>query len=317
MESHFVDALIVGGGPAGLSCALTLARGGRSVVLCDDGHPRNAKARVMNNFPGADGVNPAEFLEKIRKDLEFYPQINLIKSTVVDIFQGGDFFESHLFDGKIIHSKKLVLAEGLVDELPDIPGMEEGWGRSVFQCPYCHAYEQSGEGIGILADPDTLFHVTTLLLGLTEDIIVFTNGKKFLNIKDKEILDFRDIKIVEEKVHSLVMDDDRLIGLELEDGIIIERKALFIKPETRVRSDLGVRLGCKKNERGTYDTDELCRSCVRGVFIAGDESSKEHSVLIACASGSKAGLNLNLELLDEEFHKSIRPYLEEMDVTIL
>ncbi len=314
MADEIVDVLIVGGGPAGLSCALTLARGGRTVALCDDGRPRNKQATVMNNFPGMDGISPSDFLQRIRRDLECYPEIQSYKLSVIDVRRKNKKFETVLNDGKIIISKKLILAEGLVDQLPDIPGIKEGWGRSVFQCPYCHAYEHKGQAMAILADQDTVFHTTTLLFGLSNDIKIFTNGKKFLNLDDKKILDSLNVEIFQEPVEALVMDNDQLKGVRLNDGRIIERNAIFIKPNTKVRSDFGVRLGCKLNENGTYDTDENCKSCVPGVYIAGDVSSKMHSVLLACAEGSKAGLNANLEILEEEFHKAVEPVLPANEV---
>jgi thioredoxin reductase len=301
MTVPFVDALIVGGGPAGLSCALALARGGRHVVICDEGHPRNERAQVMHNFPAMDGINPAEFLERIRENLKSYPEIKTIHNRVVDITKEENSFQSRLENGDIIKSKKVILAEGLKDTLPDIPGVREGWGRSVFQCPYCHAYESKGDGIGILADEKTVFHVAKLLLGLTRDLIVFTNGHPLLDNVDKKIMGENGIIVYEEKIDSLVMEGDKLTGIKLISGKIVPRKALFIKPDSKIPSDLGVRLGCALTDNGTFETNELCKSCVPGVFIAGDASSKTHSVLQACAEGSKAGLNVNFEILEEEF----------------
>lgn len=296
-----VDALIVGGGPAGLSCALTLARSGRYVALCDDGFPRNAKSQVMNNFPGLDGINPADFLEKIRQGLLNYPEIESFNSTVLNVAKIENGFKSLLFDGRVIHSNKLVLAEGLVDSLPDISGMVEGWGKSIFQCTSCHAYEQKDKGIGILANEHTWFHVTKFLLGLTSDLIIFTNGKQFLTQKQKDILDFRNITIVEEPIDSLVMEGSQLTGVRLMSGEVVERKALFIRPESRARSNIGIELGCELDANHYYITDENCRSNISGVYIAGDVSSSIHSVLFACAEGAKAGAFLNMELLEQEF----------------
>ena len=314
MPKESVDALIVGGGPAGLSCALTLARGGRTVVVCDDGNPRNKKAAVMNNFPGLDGISPADFLLRIRRDLEIYPEIQTLKLSVIDLRRKHKRFEAVLSDGRTIISKKLVLAEGLVDQLPDIPGMNEGWGRSVFQCPYCHGYEYKGKAIGILADEDTLLHTTTLLSGLTDDLKIFMNGKHFLTHKDKKILNAHNIEIFHEPVESLIMVGNQLKGVMFNDGLIIEREALFIKPLTKVRSDFGVRLGCKLNDNGTYNIDESCKSRVDGVYIAGDVSTKMHSVLLACAEGSKAGLNVNLEILEEEFRQPSKSSIHFIEV---
>lgn len=303
MTDKLFDAVVIGGGPAGLSCALTLARGGRTIVVCDDGLPRNKSANVMNNFPGLDGISPSDFLQRIRRDLDKYAEVELIKLSVIDVIKENSVYKVILCDGTSLAGKKLVLAEGVVDILPDIPGIKEGWGKSVFQCPYCHAYEHKNDSIGILADPATVFHTSKLLMGITSDIIIFTNGKKFLNFDDKKILDAHNIEIIEDPVEALVMEGERLKGIRLTDGSVIDRQALFIKPETRVRSDFGLRLGCKLGENGTYEIDENCKSCVRGVFIAGDVSSKMHSVLLACAEGSKAGLNLNLELLEDEFEQ--------------
>lgn len=309
MSQKVIDALIVGGGPAGLSCALTLARGGREVIVCDEGHPRNERAQVMHNFPALDGINPSDFLKRIKNDLRKYKEVQIVDSLVVEISREKNIFISRFENGSVIKSKKVVLAEGLKDHLPDIPGLKDGWGRSVFQCPYCHAYEYKGDGIGILADEKTVFHVAKLLFGLTQDLVVFLNGKKFLNEEDKAVLVTKGVVIHEEKVESLVMDGDRLAGIKLTNNQVVPRKVLFIKPESRIRSYLGIRLGCRINEGGTFETDENCKSCVHGVYIAGDSSSKMHSVLLACAEGSKAGANVNLEILEEEFQKQINPVI--------
>ena len=308
MEKLF-DAVVIGGGPAGLSCALTLARGGRQVAVCDDGHPRNASAKVMHNFPALDGINPSDFLKNVRENLEHYEEVTFIPQRALNVEKKGKSFVTILTDNTKIESKKIVLAEGLKDELPAIPGIEEGWGKCVFQCPYCHAYEYKAQSIGILAHEKSLFHTLKLLLGFSNDIAIFTDGKKFITKEDLAIFQIKGIELYEEKVESLVLDNEHLKGVRLESGEIIPRDVLFIRPSSHLKSDIGKKLGCHLTENGTFNTDENCKSCVSGVYIAGDVSSKMHSVLLACAEGSKAGLNLNLELMEEEFNSHIAPVL--------
>ncbi len=308
MEKLF-DVVVIGGGPAGLSCALTLARGGRQVAVCDDGHPRNASAKVMHNFPALDGINPSDFLKNVRENLLKYEEVTFISNKAKDVVKKENIFVTILEDNSKIESKKIVLAEGLKDELPDITGIEEGWGKCVFQCPYCHAYEFKAQSIGILAHEKSLFHTLKLLLGFSNDIAIFTDGKNFITEEDLAIFQTKGIELYEEKVESLVLENEHLKGIRLESGEIIPRDVLFIRPASHLKSDIGKRLGCHLTENGTFNTDENCKSCVSGVYIAGDVSSKMHSVLLACAEGSKAGLNLNLELMEEEFNSHVSPIL--------
>lgn len=309
MMETLYDAVIIGGGPAGLSCALTLARGGRIVAVCDDGHPRNASAKVMHNFPSLDGINPSDFLKNVRANLEKYEEVSFIPLKVLDVEKCDKTFMTTLSDQSKLQSKKIVLAEGLKDELPCIEGIEEGWGKSVFQCPYCHGYEYKGQSIGILAHEKSLFHTLKLLLSFSSDIIIFTDGKKFITHEDLAIFNVKGIQLFEEKVDSLIIEKEKLKGICLSTGEVIPIDVLFLRPQSKLKSDIGQRLGCHLTENGTFNTDESCKSCVSGVYIAGDVSSKMHSVLLACAEGSKAGLNLNLEIMEEEFYTQVAPVL--------
>lgn len=281
------DVAIIGGGPAGLSGALTLARGNRTVLVFDDAQPRNAPAAHMMNFPSRDGTPPDEFRRLIREDLKKYVKVEFRSERVIDIQRNESGF---LLDGKI-QVKKILLAHGVKDVLPEIPGMRELFGKAIFHCPYCHGYEYLNEPMGMIGGKEYADHMSVLLKGLTNDLILFTNGE--------EVGQYPGIKIYTDKIASLIHEGENLKAVKLVTGEIVERSYLFYRPDQKLSSDLGVKLGCELTEMGHYKVTEFGLTTQPGVFAAGDDMTLMQSVLIACASGSKAGAMMNSEILHE------------------
>mgnify|MGYP003574900408 CR=1 FL=1 len=294
-ETQKKDALIIGGGPAGLSCALTLARGGRSVFVVDNNQPRNAPALHMQNFPSRDGTPPAEFKKQILKDLEKYEHVQILNQEVVDLKE----FKLTTSKG-IIEFKKLVLAYGVLDLLPEIPGLKNLWGKSVFHCPYCHGYEYRNTPMALMGNHEYLHHMTPLVYGLSQDIIVFSHGEK-LPDELKEKLLHKKIKFYEEKVVSFHTQGENLQEVELEGGKKISRNYLFMRPMQKPKSPLGEKLGCELTPQNLYVVDDFGRTTVKNVYAAGDIAVLRQSVLNASASGSNVGASVNFDLQSENF----------------
>lgn len=281
------DVAIIGGGPAGLSGALTLARGNRTVLVFDDNQPRNAHASHMMNFPSRDGTPPYEFRHLIKEDLKKYRNVKFITEQVNDIQRN----ENGFIVNSQIQVKKILLAHGVRDILPNIPGMKELFGKAIFHCPYCHGYEHLNEPMGMIGGKEYADHMSVLLKGLTKDLALFTDGA--------EVGVYPNIKIYREKIDSLIYEEEKLKAVKLITGEIVERSCLFYRPEQKLSSDVGIKLNCELTELGHYKVNDFGLTTQSGVFAAGDNMTGMQSVLIACAAGAKAGAMINAEILNE------------------
>lgn len=278
------DIIIIGGGPAGLSAALTAGRGNRSILIFDDNRPRNAPAAHMMNFPAHDGTPPHEFRQLIKNDLKKYPKIEFIEKKVQSVIRVDKGF---LVDD--IFTKKILLAHGITDLLPDIPGIKELWGKSVFHCPYCHGYEYLNREIGIITTnvPPHFFHIVK---GISSDLALFTDGR--------ENQQFPEFKVYANKIETLIYDGDKLKGIKLQNGEVIERRILFVRALPQLTTDIGIKLGCELTELGLYKVDEFGLTSEPGIYAAGDIATPMQSVLKACSMGQMAGAAMNAEILN-------------------
>lgn len=281
------DVAIIGGGPAGLSAALTLARGNRSVLVFDDNQPRNAPAAHMMNFPSRDGTPPNEFRLLIKADLKKYSKVEFIQERVQDIQRNENGF---LLDEKI-QVKKILLAHGVKDIFPEIPGMKELFGKAIFHCPYCHGYEHTDEPMGMIGGKEYADHMSVLLKGLSKDLVLFSNGA--------EVGEYPGIKVYTDKIESFIYEGEKMKAVKLITGEIVKRSYLFYRPDQKLSSDLGVKLGCELTEMGHYKVSDIGLTTQPGVFAAGDNMIPMQSVIIACAAGSKAAAMMNYEILHE------------------
>ena len=300
------EVLIIGGGPAGLSAAMTLGRIGRSVLVCDDNRPRNAPSLHINNFPSRDGIHPVLWRSETRKDLEKYKTVHFHNGEVKSVIQIDKNFEAFLSSGQSIRVKKVILAYGMIDVLPEIEGFRELWGKSVLHCAFCHGYEVRNQKLGIVSNGDMALHVSPLISGLSSDLIIITNGSAQFTEDQKKLFKKNDIKIVEGKIKSLKIVDDELREVVLENDEAIEREALFLTPHfpIQTKSSIGTSLGCEKNEMGFYKVGEHGETTVAGVYAAGD-NVKLSTVLISSASGVAAGTGVVFEILNESFNSKI------------
>jgi thioredoxin reductase len=301
MNTIGYDVVVVGGGAAGLSAALVLGRARRRVAVVDAGAPRNAPAAHMQGFLSRDGMPPTELLAVGRAEVAGYG-VELIGDRVAGIDAG---FIVHLGGGRALSARRILIATGVRDVLPDIPGVRERWGRDLLHCPYCHGWEVRDQPIGVLGTrPDAVQHA--LLVRQWSDDVVFFAHTTELGPDDITRIGARGIHIVDGAVARLVVDADRLTGVELVDGRVIPRTALFIRPVNVPQADglLGG-LGCDVDAAGFASVDGTGRTSVAGVWAAGNVVDPRFQVITAAGAGSAAAIAINADLVLDDTRRAV------------
>jgi thioredoxin reductase len=293
------DVVVVGGGAAGLSGALVLSRARRRVAVVDAGSPRNAPAEHMHGYLSRDGMPPLELLKVGRSEVEGYGG-EIIDDRVVGIDHG---FFVRLESGRVLRARRVLVAAGLRDVLPDVPGLKERWGKSVLHCPYCHGWEVADRPIGVLAHPeawgsDMVLHQVELVRQWSDDVVFFPRGYK-LSEEELQRLAARDIRVVEGAVERV---EDGLV--RLEDGSVVEREAVFVAPKFVPNDELLVELGCEV-ENGYVKVDPSGRSSEFGVWAVGNVSNPMAQVIGAAAAGVNAAAALNADLVQEDIERAV------------
>lgn len=297
-----MDCAVIGGGPAGLNAALVLARAKRTVMLLDDGKPRNATTRHVHGFVTRDGVDPKQFRLLALQELSRYPAAihrSLRILAAVPIDRG---FRVTASTGRSYAARKLILATGLRERLPDVPGIEAYYGVSLFSCPYCDGWELADQPIAVIADASDAMRLTRLVYQWSRRIIVCTNGTGALKEKEASGLAQMGIKVHAGRIRKLLGTDGKLGAMVLDDGAQVECRGGFVSPQWRMASPLGEMLGCAFNEKGFVRTDDWGRTSVYGVYAAGDmASASPPQAIIAAATGSKAAIGVNSDLIAEDW----------------
>lgn len=304
------DVVVVGGGAAGLSGALTLARSRRSVLVVDAGAPRNAPAAGVHGFLTRDGMSPSELLAVGREEVRRYgAQVVLGQLTSVSGAVAGGFVVS-LDDGRTTHARRLLVATGLTDELPDIPGLRERWGRDVLHCPYCHGWEVQDQPVGVLTSGPLAVHQALLFRQWSDDVTLFLHTAATPSAEQQEELTARDITVVEGEVAALEITDDHLSGVRLVDGAVVPRRAVAIAPRMLARAGPLLSLGLEVAEHprgiGTYiPSDATGLTSVPGVWVAGNVTDPAAQVLPSAAAGAVAAGAINADLIAEEVRAAV------------
>jgi thioredoxin reductase len=303
MTDQTYDVVVVGGGPAGLSAALVLGRARRSVAVVDSGAPRNAPADHMHAFLSRDGMPPGDLLRIAREELLEYGVV-VLDDRVVELAPG---FTVRLDRGAGITARRLLIATGAADELPDVPGARERWGRDFLHCPYCHGWEVRDRAIGVLATHPASIEHAHLLRQWSADVVFFTHTQT-VDSSERLVLDARGIEVVDGRVTRFSIVDDRLAAVELEDGRVVARDAVFMRPTLRNRADgLAASLGCELDEGGFVLVDASGRTSVEGVWAAGNASNPRAQVITAAGEGSAAAIALNTDLVEEDVLVAVEP----------
>jgi thioredoxin reductase len=297
-----LDAVIVGGGPAGLSAALVLGRCRRRVLVCDDGKPRNARSRALHGFLTRDGVAPQKLLDIGREQLLTYPTVQIRDIHVGAATRSGDHFELALEDGSIVTSRKLLLATGVCDNIPEVAGLSELYGSSVFHCPYCDGWEVRDQPIAVYGAGQAGSGLALALTAWTGDLVVCTDGEA-LEPHEADRLGAYGIGVREEHIDRLEGRDGRLERVVFAAGPSHACRALFLSTGSRQRSNLASMLGCAMTDKGAVDTGDYETTNIPGLYVAGDASRLIHLAVVAAAEGAEAAFAINTSLLKEDLSR--------------
>jgi thioredoxin reductase len=290
-------AVKIGGGvAAGLCAALVLGRARRRVAVVDAGEPRNAPAEHMQGFLSRDGMAPSELLEIGRAEVSGYG-VELVDDTAVGIEPGFDVRRAH---GPSMHARRILLTTGVIDELPAIAGVRERWGRDLLHCPYCHGWEVRDRTLGVLGThPGAVAHAL-LVRQWSDDVVFFGHTGEVLE-EDRAQLAARGVRVVDGEVVRLVVADDRLTGVELADGRVVPRAAVFIRPRNVPRPDgLLAGLGVEVGVDGLVVADRDGRTSVDGVYAAGNLVDPRGSVITAAGAAATAAMAINADLVQDD-----------------
>ncbi|MEJ8641552.1 NAD(P)/FAD-dependent oxidoreductase [Streptomyces sp. MS1.HAVA.3] len=312
MDRSF-DVVVVGGGAAGLAGALTLVRARRSVLVIDSGSPRNAPAAHMHGYLGQDGQSPAGLLAKGRAEVAGYGgEIRPGTAVAADRLPDGTFLV-RCGDGSTVRAGRLLVATGLVDELPAVPGLGARWGRDVLHCPYCHGWEVRGQAVGVLADSPVAVHQAQLWRHWSERTTLLAHTWR-LTDEDRELLAALGVRVVEGEVTGLAIEDDRLTGVTLADGAVVECRALVVAPRFTARSGVLTSLGlptvaverdghvigtCVESDPATGAT------ALPGVWVAGNVTSPMEKVAGSAAQGVAAAVAVNTDLIEAQTRRAV------------
>lgn len=290
------DCIIVGGGPAGLNAAVVLGRCRRKVLLFDTATYRNLYSHGMHNYLSRDGILPSEFLDLSRKEMTKYG-VRLIQQKVVSARKNAvGLFDVKDENGHQYQSKKLLIATGLQDNVPDIPGFKELYGKSVHHCPYCDGWEVSGKALGVYARNKNGFELALVLKAWSDDVTYYANGRNKLKPTEVETLTLNNIPIISYPVQNLEANGDQLNAVVFKNGEKRKCEALFFVNGFKPQCNLAETFGCNMTRLGSVIVNRYQQTNIEGLYVAGDASRDMHFVVVAAAEGAKAGVIINKEL---------------------
>lgn len=295
------DAIIVGGSYAGLSAAMALGRSMRQVLIIDSGMPCNIQTPESHNFITHDGTPPHEIAASAREQVLKYPTIQFLPGLATAATQTPQGFAVTTWDGDIFRSRKLLLATGVKDILPDIEGADSCWGISLLHCPYCHGYEYKGRRTGILSNGDTAFEMARLLSNWTQSLTIFTNGPSQLSGSQYEVLQSKNIHVEQKPISQIAHNSGQLHSVVLLDASPIAMDVMYTRPAFVQHSNLAADLGCRFSESGHIAVDAFQKTSVPGIYAAGDNHFQMRSVSHAVFAGSFAGAMINKDLIEDDF----------------
>ena len=299
MSTATTDVAIIGGSFAGLSAALQLARARRSVTILDTGMPRNRFAKASHGFLGQDGISPGDILADARKQLAAYPTVCFRDARAEAASGSADAFSVALGNGGNLSARRIILAHGVSDALPDIPGLAAEWGKRVAHCPYCHGYEFEGGSLGVLAANGAVALHHAMLVREWGPVTLFLNGKVEPDHDAQREFDLRGV-VVERQLVSEVLSGDGHLTVRLADGRAIDLAGLFTQPTSTLTSSIGEQLGCLHVD-GPFGqiikVDDLKQTSVPGVFAAGDVARPAPNVPFAVSDGAMAGVAAHRSLV--------------------
>jgi thioredoxin reductase len=307
------DVVVVGGGAAGLSGALALTRARRSVLVVDGGEPRNAPADAMHNYLGRDGTAPADLLAAGRAEVAGYGG-EVVSGEVVSAARVGDGFTVALGDGRSVSARRLLVTTGLVDELPEVPGLRERWGYDVLHCPYCHGWEVRDQAIGVLSTGPGGVLKALLWRQWSADVTLFLHTGPQPTDEEEQQLAARGIAVVSGEVAAVESEGDRLTGVRLASGRVVARDALVVAPRFTARSAVLESLGLVAEDVRAPDghvvgsaapSGPAGATAVPGVWAAGNVTDLMGQVITSAAAGLQAAGAINADLLFDDVRLAV------------
>lgn len=289
------EVVIVGAGPAGLNAALMLGRARRQVVVVDDGAPRNAVSLQMHGFLSRDGLSPRTFLQRGRRELARYPNVAVLRESIVDAQREAETFTLATASGQRLQAKRLLLATGVRDDVPEVEGMDAFWGRSVFVCPYCDGWECRDRRIAVYGSLRDAVELTQELHQWTKTISICAPRMEPIPEQSRQWLEAATIVVTIGRLQRLIGRYGGLHAIELDDKRQIPCDALFLSAAMSQRSSLPEVLGCEI-DGPSIKIDDAGRTTVPGCYAAGDAVTLHHQVILAAASGVRAAIALNSDL---------------------
>jgi thioredoxin reductase len=299
------DVIIIGGSAAGLSAALVLTRARRNVLVVDSGLPRNRPAAHMHGFLTRDGMPPRDLIAAGRKEVESYGGTILSGTATDAVTEEMSGFRVAVGDRGTVRARRLLVATGLRDEIPDIPGLRDRWGQDVLHCPYCHGFEVRDQKLAVLGGSSVAVEYSLIVRQWTRDLTHLTSART-LTDAEHERLEAREIRIAEGKPQRVIVRADRLQGIELADGRVVPCAALFVPPRFIPNNTLLSGLGCGLDEDGWAITGPNGLTTVPGVWVAGNVANPRAQVITAAGEGSAAAIAINADLVEEDVTTAIR-----------
>jgi thioredoxin reductase len=294
-----MDVVVVGGGAAGLSAALVLGRSRRRTLVVDEGMPRNAPSPEAHSIFTRDGTPPAELLRIAREQLSPYGTVVLREGRVTSVVAGGAGFAVRLADGAEVATRRILLAVGVRDILPDIDGFGALWGRGVLHCPYCHGWEVRDEPLALYAEGTVAMDMAPLLLQWSPDLLLCTGGPDRLAEAEREFLSGLGMRIADAPVRCLE-GDERAVRISFDGGLIETRRALFVRPPQVIASVIPSELGCELTEDGLIRVEFDHQTSIPGVYAAGDATTHVQQIVVAAAAGAEAAIMMNRDLVQAD-----------------
>jgi thioredoxin reductase len=306
------DCIIIGGGPAGLNAAVVLGRSRRKVLLFDVGEYRNKSSHGMHNYLTRDDILPTDFIKICHQELEKYC-VQLLRKKIVKAEKNDNgLFVARDEEGRTYTSKKLLVATGLTDNVPDIPGFKELYGKSVFHCPYCDGWEIRDKKLGVYASNKDGAELALNLKVWSDSVVLFTDGKNKIKPLEKEQLDALGITVIRLPIERLEGKEGKLQKVIFKNGEEMACDALFFVNGYKQQCNLAETFGCEMSKKGVVITNRFQQTNIEGLYVAGDAAKDMHFVVVAAAEGAKAGVIINKELQKEIVTKLLEEHQQQL-----